>query len=212
MRRIGYLIISVALLLASLAIAAPKPAVVQKPGEWTFDVEFEHLQQIKLSFRQEQKPRYYWYTILTLTNETGKDVGFYPACDLMTDTFQIIPSGKNVPPVVVQRIKKRHRKSYPFLQSVHKTGSRILQGKDQAKDVLIVWPDFDFSADHLSLFISGLSNETAVIDHPSETNPQGDPKKVFLRKTLELEYNIEGDPTLRSQVKVSYAGKRWVMR
>ena len=48
-----------------------------------------------------------------------------------------------------------------------------------------------------------------------EINPlkdNGQPLKVYLRKTLELDYNISGAPQLRQNAKVSYKGQGWIMR
>ena len=59
---------------------------------------------------------------------------------------------------------------------------------------------------------TGLSNETAVIDHPVAKDQAGRPKKVYLRKTLELSYNLTGDPAFRSDARLIFNGKRWVMR
>ncbi|GAF76801.1 unnamed protein product, partial [marine sediment metagenome] len=72
---------------------------MQGPSDWTVDVVFEHPQQIMLPSSGEGELRRFWYTIITLTNKTKRDVDFYPRCELMTDTFQIIPAGKTVPAV-----------------------------------------------------------------------------------------------------------------
>ena len=71
---------------------------------------------------------------------------------------------------------------------------------------------FDVKAKSMKLFIAGLSNETAAIDHPVAKDEAGRPIKVFLRKTLELSYALGGDATLRSNANLIYKGKRWVMR
>jgi len=62
------------------------------------------------------------------------------------------------------------------------------------------------------VFITGLSNETAVIDHPVAKDEEGRPVQVYLRKTLELSYSIGGDASSRTYAKLTYKGKRWVMR
>jgi hypothetical protein len=201
---------TVLVVLVNVALAAPQPAVVQSPGQWTVQVRFEQPQQMVLT-RGGAAVRY-WYTILSLTNRTGEDVDFYPRCDLMTDTFQIVPAGMNVPPTVLERIKERHRSRYPLLESLASVGNRILEGEDNAKDIVVIWPDFDLRAESFKIFITGLSNETAVIDHPVAVDTAGHPVPVFLRKTLELDYAFRGDPALRDSVEVVYKGKDWVMR
>jgi hypothetical protein len=198
--------------IACAGLSAPQPAIVPGPGQWTADVTFEHLQQIVLQPSARSQPGRFWYTIITITNNTDADVDFYPKCELMTDTFQIVPAGVNVSPAVFQLIKKRHQVKYPFLEPLANAGNKILQGEDNSKDIAIVWPDFDAQAKGLRLFITGLSNETAAIDHPIARNELGKPLKVYLRKTLELSYDLRGDPALRSDAKIAYKGKRWVMR
>jgi len=197
---------------ACVCLAAPEPAIVPAPGQWTVDVEFTHPQQLVLQRSSDNQPIRFWYVILTLTNNTGNDVGFYPKCDLMTDTFQIVPAGRSVPPVVFERIRKRHEKRYPFLEPLERAGNKILQGEDNTKDVAVIWSDFDTQAKSIGLFITGLSNETAGVDHPVATDGTGNPVRVFLRKTLGLSYDLRGDPALRSSVSLAYRGKRWVMR
>lgn len=198
--------------MACVSQAAPEPAAAPGPRDWTVDVTFEHPQQIMVRLSGDNEPRRFWYTIMTLTNKARRDVDFYPKCDLMTDTFEIIPAGKNTPGVVFERIKKRHQGRYPFLESWDRTSSRILQGEDNARDIAIIWPDFDVQAKNIKVFISGLSNETVVIDHPVAKDEKGRPVQVYLRKTLELSYSLPGDTSIRSYAKLTYKGQRWIMR
>jgi hypothetical protein len=194
------------------AMAAPKPAIVQRPQDWTVDVKYEPLQQIMLRTDERGKPMRFWYLILTVTNNTGDDVEFYPQCELMTDTFEIIPAGRDVPPGVFEYIKTRHRSLYPFLEQLDTSGMRILQGSDNTRDIAIIWPDFDLRAKEISLFIEGLSNETVAVDYPVAVADSGMPEKVFLRKTLELDYSFSGDPAFRAEPKMTFEGSSWIMR
>lgn len=191
----------------------PEPAIVQGPQEWTVETRFTHPQQILLEGGlPDSRPIRFWYVILTVTNTTKRDVDFFAKCELMTDTFQIIRSGKDMPSVVFEGIKRRHQSSYPFIELLQETGNKMLQGEDNAKDLAIIWPDFDAKAKNIKIFITGLSNETAAVYHPIETDELGRPKRVFLRKTLELDYDLGGDPAFRSDVRLIYNGKRWIMR
>ena len=194
--------------------AAPEPAIVPAAGQWTVDTEFTHSQQIVLRKSSDNQVIRFWYVIVTLTNNTGGDIDFYPKCDLMTDTFQIIPAGRSVPTAVFEQISKRHKSRYPFLEPLDKAGNKLLQGEDNTKDIAIIWPDFDAKANNIGLFITGLSNETAAVQHPVLKDETGQPVKVFLRKTLEMNYALRsaGAPALRSNVNLDYKGKRWVMR
>ena len=212
MKRFFYGILGIWVIFACVCPAAPEPAIVPAPGQWTVDMEFTHPQQIALPRGPDNKPVNCWYIIITMTNNTGNDVDFYPKCDLMTDTFQVIPAGKFVSPMVFDQIKTRHKRRYPFLESLDNAGNKILEGEDNTKDIAVIWPDFDTQAKSVKLFITGLSNETAAVSHPVAKDQMGQPLQIFLRKTLELDYSLRSDQALRSDSSFSYKGKRWVMR
>lgn len=200
------------LVIACISKAAPEPAVVPLSNIWTINTEYTRPQQIIMQNESTKQLKRYWYMIITLTNETKQDVDFYPKCELMTDTFQLIPAGKGVASVVFDKIKDRYKNAYPFLKNLNEADNKLLQGEDNACDLAIIWEDFDSKAQSINLFITGLSNETAVVDHPVAKDEQGRPIKVYLRKTLELSYNIHGDPELVSGSELKFDGKRWIMR
>ena len=212
MKNLVYGTFTVLTVAAWVCLAAPEPAVVPRPGQWTVDTTFTHPQQISLRMGSDEQLRCFWYVLLTLTNKTNQDVDFYPKCDLMTDNFQIVPAGKGVTSAVFEQIKRRHQSKYPFLEPLEKVGNKILQGEDNTKDIAIIWPDFDSKAKGIKVFISGLSNETVAINHPIAKEKTGKPVKVYLRKTLELSYALTGDPAMRSDANLGYTGKRWIMR
>jgi hypothetical protein len=197
--------------LVGLSMAAPKPAILQRPGQWTAEVKFEHPQQIVMPWGTNGESRF-WYTIMTVTNRTSRDVEFYPKCDLMTDTFQVLPAGQGVPPVVIQQIQQLYQATYPFLEPVDKVENRILQGEDNAKEIIIAWKDFDPQATSFKVFVGGLSNETTIVPHPVAVDQSGQPMQVFLRKTLQLNYSLQGDPTIRAAVETVYTSQSWIMR
>lgn len=194
------------------AFAAPEPAIIPSASQWTLNVVFTQPQQITVKIPNVRKPQRFWYIIITVTNNYETDVPFYPACELFTDTFQSIPAYKDTRNIVFDKIKNRHKKKYPFLESLELADNRILQGIDNTKDMAIIWPDFDSKAKNISLFIAGLSNETFVIDHPIAKDPNGVAEKIFLRKTLDLQYSIGGDEKLRDSGALVFKGKRWIMR
>lgn len=212
MKRYFYGTLIISTIVTAFCMAAPEPAIVPAMGQWTLVTEFTHPQQIVLYRATDKKQVRFWYTILTMTNNTGEDVDFFPKCDLMTDTLQITQAEKAVSPTVFEYIKNRHKARYPFLELLSKSGSKVLQGEDNAKDIAVIWPDFDNKAKNIRIFIAGLSNETVAIDHPVEKDDLGNPQKVFLRKTLELNYDFKGDPAIRSAANLTYKGKRWIMR
>ena len=213
-------VLIVLLLVLSLGMTAfcyayPKPAIVAAAGEWTVDVEYSRPFQISMRLpgdRRSVRPRRFWCMILTVTNNTGKDVPFYPACDLVTDTFKVIPAGKDTMQIVFKKIKNLQQGRYPFLEPLEYVGNKLLQGEDNAKDIAVIWPDFDIDAKNVALCIAGLSNETVPIDHPIKKDENGNPEKVLLRKTLRLSYSIGGSPEFRGQAALKFKTRNWVLR
>jgi len=192
-----------------------EPTHAGGPNDWTMDVEFSKPQQIRVKLPGDGKDapaRRFWYVILTVTNDTGVDGDFYPSCDLMTDTFKITPAGKKVMGVVFDKIKLIQQGRYPFLERLELVDNRILQGKDNTKDIAVIWSDFDNKAKGVDLFIGGLSNETVSIEHPLKKDKDGNPVKVYLQKTLQLKYSIGGDKKFRNESKLTYKSRRWIMR
>lgn len=207
-----FCILAVGFFAESTALSAPQPKIVPAPNQWTLNVVFTQPQQITVKIPGQRTPQRFWYIILTLTNNSNIDVPFYPGCELVTDTFQIIPAYRDTRNIVSDKIKSRYKKKYPFLESLETAENKILQGEDNMKDLVIIWPDFDPKAKNISLFIAGLSNETVVLEHPTQKDKNGNPEKIYLRKTLELQYSIGGDPNLRSNTTLAYKNREWVMR
>lgn len=200
---------------SSFCLAYEEPKMAGGPNEWNLNVEFSKPQQISVKLPGDDKDapaRRFWYIILTVKNDTGSDVDFFPSFDLMTDTFKVYHAGKQVMGVVFKEIKKIQKSRYPFLESFNTVDNRILQGEDNAKDIAVIWPDFDDKAKGVGLFIGGLSNETVAIDHPTKKDKDGKAVKVYLQKTLQLKYSIGGDKKFRSESQLKYRSKRWIMR
>jgi hypothetical protein len=212
MKKTAYIIlVAMILTVVGQTFAYPKPAIVPGFRDWTLGVKFSQPTQVTVNIPSVGKARY-WYIIVSLTNSTKQDVPFHPACDLMTDTFDVIASGHKTMNYVFARIKLINQGKYPFLEYIETSGNKILQGKDNSRDIAIIWPDFDANAKNINLFIGGLANESIAIDHPIAKDENGQPLKVYLRKTLQLKYAIGGDATLRQKASLAYRGKDWVLR
>jgi len=212
----GIILLSAVVLLlgaSSPVFSYPAPAIVQPIGQWTLQVKYSQPEQLLVNLAGKEAPQRFWYIILTVTNNSSFDtVDFYPVCQLVTYTFQIIDADKKVPKAVFYVIARKHQGSYPFLESLDFVEHRIFAGEDNTRDFAIIWPDFDPKARQISLFIGGLSNETAVVLHPVQKDPQGNPVKIFMQKTLQLKYSIGGDERLRDTAALKEIESRWVMR
>lgn len=193
------------------ATAYPKPSLAQRPGKWTVKGEITHPAQILVNI-PGKGPQRFWYTILTVTNPMDEEVSFYPKCELMADTFQIIPAGKNTPGFVFDKLERLYQGQYPFLESLENVDGRILAGSDNTRDIAIIWPDFDDNAKNFKIFISGLSNEIKSVKMPTKKGETAKTDVIYLRKTLEVDYRIAGDSKRRSETPVKFLEKKWVMR
>jgi hypothetical protein len=199
--------------MTACGLAAPKPAVVQRAGLWTLDIRYSQPLQITMRLPGQQEPKRFWYTVLTLTNNTAEEeVPLVLQCQLMTDTFKTLPAGKDVRKEVFEQIKLKHQGQYPFLESMDFKDARLRKGTDNARDIVIIWPDFDPAAKQVSLFLAGLSNEAAAMAHPVQKDAEGKPIQVYLQKTLQLIYANPTDPALRSRANLTAVKQDWVMR
>jgi hypothetical protein len=202
--------LALVLLLSGFAAAYPEPAVVQNVKQWTLSVEYPQPEQLML--RMDNRVQRFWYIILTVTNMSDFDeVAFYPVCELMTDTFEIIPADRSVPRAVFDIVRERNQGRYPFLESLDFIDHRVFKGPDNARDFAIIWPDFDPAAREISLFIGGLSNETAVLSS-SATPTEDQNEQTVLQKTLWLKYAVGGDQKLRQSAVLQEIASDWIMR
>ena len=194
-------------------LAYPAPAGIQQMDQWTLKIAYNQPEQILFRMGDKGQMKRFWYLIVTVTNESPFDeVPFYPVCELITDTFKVIPADKTVQKSVFEVVKLKHQGSYPFLESLDFKDRRIFRGQDNTRDFAIIWPDFDPKAKNVNLFIAGLSNETAVVRHPVLKDEQGNPKNIFLRKSLQLKFSVAGDEKLRVHAMMKEIERNWVMR
>jgi hypothetical protein len=199
--------------LTALLTAAPKPSAVPPPGVWQLDLELHGApQQISMILPGETQPSRFWYLLYTITNPSGQDIDFYPQFDLYTNTFKLYPAQLHNRPVF-QEIRRLYARTIPLLEPQHLVTSRILQGADNARDSVAIFPDFDPNATSVRLFVAGLSNEVVRLELPVSTAPEAEqPETVLLRKTLALHYQVPGDPVNLADRVMLYRDREWVMR
>jgi hypothetical protein len=191
-------------------IEVPGQSALHGIGKWVLDVVIEQPRMITLRLAGETEDTRYWFVIISVTNKTGGEVGFYPECELMTDTWQLTQAGRGVRQEVYDRIRQMYQQKYPFLVSLDRAMGKLQPGEDHTRDVLVVWQDFDSDARAVKFFFAGLSNATEAVQKPGEAGAATE--EVVLRRTLELDYKILGDPKLRKADSLIYTGKKWVMR
>lgn len=185
-------------------------------SDWQLDFEFHDPQRITFRAPGSGKATTYWYVLYRVTNNSGRDVQFYPSFRLVTDTLKVVEGGADVHPRVFDLVVARHGREYPFLTTPAKAIGLLLQGEDNARSSVIVFREFDPKADSFSLFISGLSGKVERIGNPAfdvnrEEAPDN-PRFFLLRRTLAVTYNIPGDPGTRRSSTPVRRNREWLMR
>ena len=75
-----------------------------------------------------------------------------------------------------------------------------------AKDGLVIWPAASTHVNEMSLFISGISGETARVTNPATG------ENIILRKTLQRDYLVRGDALARGSRPAELVAQQWVLR
>ena len=194
--------------------AAPKTDIATTA--WQLDLEFYDPQRITLRLPGDEHETTFWYVLYQVTNRTGKDVEFYPSFRIVTDTLQVVEGGTEVSPTVYDAVKARHLRQFPFFASPAKVTGLLLQGPDNARSSAAVFRTFDEAAASFTLYVSGLSGESARQRNPAFDPKRGEseenPRAFFMRRTLAVVYDLPGDPQTRSAATPVRRSREWVMR
>lgn len=206
MKRFGLASTTLLLLAALIAVPAglraeyPKPSPY--PKSWELDFEHSKPKRVVVQPGNATAPQAYWYITYTITNDTDQEQLFLPAFELLTQDGRVFRNDKNIPAVVFDTIKQRE--GARFLQPAALIGGELRIGPDQGKDGVAIWPEPSAEMGQFSIFVTGLSGETATVK-------MGE-KDVILRKTLQLNYVVRGDEVYPGQDEVNENPMEWVMR
>lgn len=189
----------------ALAIAAAQPA-------WAFPVPSRIPTRWELKFEPGPVRLYvdshtgekFWYFTYKVTNNTGAERFWAPQLTLFTDGGAIMSAGEGVPPQVESDLINLLGNEY--LARHNEVIGKIYVGPSNAIEGLAVWPAADLRATEMTLFVSGISGETAEV-----RNPETDEREI-LQKTLRRDYVAPGDPLERGSQPLEFSGEMWVMR
>lgn len=181
--------------------AAPEAPVV--PLTWELNFKYQAPERIILTLPGKTEPQTFWFFRYTVTNNTGKDLLFTPEIQLLTDTGQILTSGKNGANAAYDDIKQLYKGT--LMDSPIQILGKLLQGEDNAKESVAVFAGVDADARIYKLQVSGLSGDTAVVENPLTK------EKVILRKTLVVTYEIPGQ-AIGIDPQPQLKSTTWVMR
>ncbi len=202
--------------------AGTAPAPDAAAHRWELEFTNETPTPIMVQLPGTDKAQLFWYMRFTVTNRTGEDQIFSPKVALYTNTGELIQAnaGAAGDPAVFAAIKKIHNN--PLLVDLTDCTGKLLQGQDNAKDSVVIFPNFDPKASRFDIFVGGLSGETAVIKLPKpikvmRMDPDGkdvevETDKLTLTKTIDLKYTLGTEFKKRLSAEVRLASKEWVMR
>ena len=198
--------------------ASTYPTPSEVPINWELEIQFDAPRAVHLQFDRTEPFKTYWYMHYTVINRTGKDRIFVPQFDLYTDTGQVIRAGQRIPSSIFRQI--RELQGSPLLRDTIDMVGKLLQGEDNAKEGLAIWPDFDPKAGAIDVFIGGLSGETVEVKLPKPiraskqhaTATGASQTTIILSKTLHLSYKVPGEAPQRPLVTPKRVAKTWVMR
>ena len=191
--------------IAPLAAMAPEPDPI--PRRWQLDVEAGSLRVAVVNV-DGIGPQTYFYMTYKVTNASGGDLLLAPAMELATDEGEVTRAGRDVPASVTREILSRLEN--PFLQDQTSIVGVILQGTENAREGLAIWPANDLNLSEVTVFAAGFSGETAPVEFK---DPQtGKAGRVLLRKSLMLRFQTMGELQPGSTTPLTLAESRWVMR
>ncbi len=199
---------------SALSSPPPKPSVV--PVSWELEFIYQAPQTILLRLPGEAKAQRYWYMLYTVVNRTKADQVFVPEFTLYTDTGKVHRAGDGIPAAVFDAIQRRHNN--PLLLDSASIIGKILQGEDNAKDGVAIWPDIDHDARNFDIFIAGISGERAVVPLPASgpaddaVQPGQSKGQAVLAKTMQLNYTLPGEAAARERTVPRLNSQEWVMR
>ena len=216
MKSIKYILISAVVLgsMTGVLRAVPKPKVNSQ--SWQLKFDYHDLQRIKVVLPGDSTPTTFWYLLYTVTNESGREIDFYPSFELVTESLEVITGGENISPTVYDAIKARYKKTYPFLCDATQVSGKLLQGTDNCRTSAVVFRDFSAEANSLTVYVAGLSGEVVQVSNPKFDSKKvaGNDNKPFfaLRKTLAISYDVPGDSKTREEAVAIRQSQEWVMR
>lgn len=180
------------------AMAYPKPAPVAPRWELVFEPGDLRL------YVDPIEDQGYWYLTYEVTNRTGREQVWAPSFILFTDAGEIVPSGRGVATRVAEDL--RELLGNELLENQNEIIGEIFHGREHAKEGLVIWRADQLDVTDISMFIAGISGETATVNNPITGHV------VVLRKTLQCDFIVPGDALARGSRPVEPVRQQWVMR
>jgi hypothetical protein len=129
------------------------------PRGWQLDFTHDRPRTLAVTLA-DGSVRWFWYMAYKVVNNTGDDRLFIPEFTIATDAGDILTAGQNVPASVWPAVARKLNNA--LLESPSQIVGKILQGEDYARESVAVWPVPAHDVDEMSLFVGGISGETAT--------------------------------------------------
>ncbi len=183
------------------AWGAPEPEPV--PRRWELSMVPGDLRVTSVDIGG-QGPRAYFYFTYSVTNNSGEDRNFAPSFELATDRGEVSRSGRGVPRQATEAIRAMLKN--PEVRDEITIQGILLQGPENAREGVVIWPATDLKADEYTIFAAGFSGETKAIARPDTG------ETVILRKTMMLRHSAPGQLDPSSGQFVERSSIRWILR
>ena len=185
-------------------VAAPEPDPV--PRRWQLTVTPGPLRVTSVEHQGQSK--LYYYMTYKVVNSSDTDLLFTPSFEMANDEGELKRSGRDVPAAVTAKILETLENT--FLEDQINIVGTLLQGEENAKEGLVVWPVNTPHVRAIEVFGNGFSGEARTIDaYDPETKGT---KRVTLRKTLMLRYQPLGETKATGAESLPVIEQRWIMR
>jgi hypothetical protein len=189
----------------SPCLAAPEPDPV--PKRWELNIAPGPLRVATINL-PGVGPRTYFYFTYKAVNNTGDDLLFAPSFELSTEQGDLIHAGRDVPSAVTEEVLRQL--DNPFLQDQINVIGQILQGEENAKEGLVIWPVPTVKPGQVTIYSKGFSGETKTIDVPNKA--AHDVTRITLSKQYMLRYFLPGELDMKDSAPLGVTERRWIMR
>lgn len=202
----AFVLVAAAVTVAFTGGMAPEPSAVAK--RWQLQADFGPLRVF--SATTDSGPRTFYYMTYKAVNRSGQDVIFAPSFDLVDSSGSVTKSGRSVPESVTKAILARL--GNPLIQDQITILGTILQGEENTKEGLAVWPCENYRPGEISIYAAGFSGETAQVKAPGLKDEKGKDLVITLRKTRQLMFKDPGELITRGDRPIDSSDAKWVMR
>ncbi len=192
--------VSLLALLAVVCLASAYPVPAGTPFRWEFEFKAG---DFRLYVDPETNEAFWWMHYI-VTNRTKRDRIWAPKFTLFTDVGEILESGKDVPSTTTAKIKDLLGNE--LIETQNEIIGDLLQGIENARDGLVIWPARVLQVNEITMFISGVSGETIRVRNPITS------EQVILYKTRQRNYLIPGDAIARGSRPIELSSEKWILR